>query len=40
MKLKERIADQNFQGEIIVSDLGEEHLVEVEKLAEKPETVA
>jgi uncharacterized membrane protein len=38
--LKERMAAQNFQGEIIVSELVEEHLAEVEKLAEKPETVA
>ena len=39
-KLKERMAAQNFQGEIIVSELVKEHLAEVEKLAEKPETVA
>jgi uncharacterized membrane protein len=39
-KVKERMAAQNFQGEIIVSELVEEHLAEVEKLAEKPEVVA
>ena len=38
--VKERMAAQNFQGEIIVSELVEEHLAEVEKLAEKPEVVA
>jgi uncharacterized membrane protein len=39
-KVKERMAAQNFQGEIIVSELVEDHLAEVEKLAEKPEVVA
>ena len=39
-KVKERMAAQNFQGELIVSELVEEHLAEVEKLAEKPEVVA
>jgi uncharacterized membrane protein len=39
-KVKERMAAQNFQGELIVSELVEEHLAEVEKLAEKPEAVA
>jgi uncharacterized membrane protein len=38
--VKERMAAQNFQGEIIVSELVEEHLAEVEKLTEKPEAVA
>jgi uncharacterized membrane protein len=38
--VKERMAAQNFKGEIIVSELVEEHLAEVEKLAEKPEVVA
>jgi uncharacterized membrane protein len=38
--VKERMAAQNFHGEIIVSELVEGHLDEVEKLAEKPETVA
>jgi uncharacterized membrane protein len=38
--LKERMAAQNFKGEIVVSELVEEHLAEVEKLAEKPEVVA
>jgi uncharacterized membrane protein len=38
--VKERMAAKNFQGEIIVSELVEEHLAEVEKLAEKPEVVA
>jgi uncharacterized membrane protein len=39
-KVKERMAAQNFQGELVVSELVEEHLAEVEKLAEKPEVLA
>jgi len=39
-KVKERMAAQNFHGEVIVSELVEEQLAEVEKLAEKPEQVA
>jgi uncharacterized membrane protein len=39
-KVKERMAAQNFHGEVIVSQLVEEHLAEVEKLAEQPEKVA
>ena len=38
--LKERMAANNFNGEIVVSEIVEEHLAEVEKLAEHPETVA
>ena len=38
--LKERMAANNFKGEIVVSEIVEEHLAEVEKLAEHPETVA
>ena len=38
--LKERMAANNFKGEIVVSEIVEEHLAEVEKLAEHPDTVA
>jgi len=37
--LRERMAAKNFKGEVVVSELVEEHLAEVEKLAEKPEAV-
>jgi len=37
--LKERMAAYNFQGETVVSEIVEEHLAEVEKLAEHAETV-
>jgi uncharacterized membrane protein len=37
--LKERMAANNFKGEVVVSEMVEEHLAEVEKLAEHPETV-
>ncbi len=38
--VKERMAAHNFQGEIVVSEMVEEQLAEVEKLAEHAETVA
>jgi len=37
--LKERMAAANLQGEVVVSEIVEEHLAEVEKLAEHTETV-
>jgi uncharacterized membrane protein len=37
--LKERFAAQNFGGETVVSQLVEDHLAEVEKLADDPEKV-
>ena len=37
--LKERMAAKNFQGEIVVSEIVEEHLAEVEKLTEHAKTV-
>ena len=37
--VKERMAAHNFQGEVVVSEIVEEHLAEVEKLAEHPETI-
>lgn len=37
--LKERMAAQNFQGEIVVSELVDEHLAEVEKLTDNAEVV-
>ena len=37
--VKERMAAHNFQGEIVVSEIVEEHLAEVEKLAENAKTV-
>ena len=38
--LMERMAANNFQGEVVVQELVEEHLAEVEKLSEKPEAIA
>jgi uncharacterized membrane protein len=38
-KVKERMAAQNFNGEVVVSELVDEHLAEAEKLAENPEKV-
>ena len=38
--LRERMAANNFQGEVVVQELVEEHLAEVEKLTEKPEAIA
>ena len=37
--VQERMAAQNFEGETVVSELVEEHLDEVEKLADKDEVV-
>jgi uncharacterized membrane protein len=37
--VKERMAAQNFQGEVVVSELVEEHLAEVEKLTENAKAV-
>jgi uncharacterized membrane protein len=37
--VKERMAAHNFQGEVVVSEIVEEHLAEVEKLAENAKTV-
>ena len=37
--LKERMAAQNFQGEVVVSEIVDEHLDEVEKLTDNPEVV-
>jgi len=37
--VKERMAAHNFQGEVVVSEIVEEHLAEVEKLTEHPETI-
>ena len=37
--LKERFAAQNFGGEMVVSELVEDHLAEVEKLADDPAKV-
>jgi uncharacterized membrane protein len=37
--VKERMAAQNFQGELVVSELVEEHLADVEKLTENPKAV-
>ena len=39
-QVKARMAAQNFHGEVVVSELVEEHLAEVEKLAEQPEKLA
>jgi uncharacterized membrane protein len=38
--VKERMAAKNFKGEVVVSEIVEEHLAEVEKLSENAETVA
>ena len=38
-KVKERMGAQNFQGEIVVKELVEEHLSEVEKLSENAKAV-
>ena len=38
--VKERMAAKNFKGEVVVSEIVEEHLAEVEKLSEHTETVA
>jgi len=37
--VKERMAAQNFKGEVVVSELVEEHLAEVEKLSENDKAV-
>jgi uncharacterized membrane protein len=37
--VKERMAAHNFQGEVVVSEIVEEHLAEAEKLTEHPETI-
>ena len=37
--LKERMAAHNFGGEVVVSELVEEHLAEAEKLTENAEVV-
>jgi uncharacterized membrane protein len=37
--LQAKMAEHNFEGEIVISEMVEEHLDEVEKLTEKPETV-
>jgi uncharacterized membrane protein len=37
--VKERMAAHNFQGEVVVSEIVEEHLAEVEKLADNAETI-
>ena len=37
--VKERMAAQNFHGEVVVSELVEEHLAEVEKLSENAKAV-
>ncbi len=37
--VKERMAAHNFQGEVVVSEIVEEHLAEAEKLAEDAKTV-
>jgi uncharacterized membrane protein len=37
--LKERMAAKNFQGEVVVSEIVEEHLAEVEKLTENAKAV-
>ncbi len=37
--VKERMGAQNFNGEIVVQELVEEHLAEVEKLADDPKAV-
>ena len=37
--LKERMAAQNFQGEVVASELVDEHLAEVEKLTENTQAV-
>jgi len=37
--VKERMAAYNFQGEVVVSEIVEEHLDEVEKLTEDNKTV-
>jgi uncharacterized membrane protein len=37
--VKERMAAHNFQGEVVVSEIVEEHLAEVEKLADDAKTV-
>lgn len=38
--LRDRMAAYDFQGEVVISELVEEHLAEVEKLTEKEEVVA
>jgi uncharacterized membrane protein len=38
--VKERMAAQNFHGEVIISEMVDEHLAEAEKMAENPEKVA
>ena len=38
-KVKERMAAQNFQGELVVSELVDEHLAEVEKLTENTKAI-
>jgi hypothetical protein len=35
-EVRERMAAQNFRGEVVIFELIEEHLAEVEKLAETP----
>ncbi len=37
--VKERMAAKNFQGEVVVSEIVEQHLEEVEKLADNAEAV-
>jgi uncharacterized membrane protein len=37
--LRARMAEHNFEGEVVVSELVEDHLDEVEKLSEDPEKV-
>ncbi len=37
--LKERMQAAGFKGEVVISEIVEEHLEEVEKLADKPEVV-
>jgi uncharacterized membrane protein len=39
-KVKERMAAYDFKGEVVVSELVDEHLAEVEKLTENPKAVA
>jgi hypothetical protein len=38
-KVKERMGAQNFHGEVVVKELVEEHLAEVEKLADNAKAV-
>ena len=38
-KVKERMSALNFKGEVVVSELVEEHLAEAEKLTENPKVV-